>query len=78
MICALIMFIQQVYKSIRVKSIVVDFIQDTNGQVWLTDVKRISTIQAVKFSRLTQNMNEMPELKLYEHRKHMLLQRDKV
>ena len=62
----------------RVKSIVVDFIQDTNGQVWLTDVKRISTIQAVKFSKLTQNMKEVPEFKLYEHKKHMLLQRDKV
>jgi len=38
MIEGLIAFLQQIYPEIKIKQIVVDFMLDELGQVWLTDV----------------------------------------
>ena len=49
----------------------VDFIVDIHGKVWLTDVKRIQTIKAVKLSNFKHNLKEMTEKELIEHNKHI-------
>ena len=71
---ALISFLQAIYKTIKIKQIVADFVMDTNGQVWLTDVKWLKMMPVVKLS----NLAKMTQEGLHERIKHMLKQRDKV
>ena len=51
MIEGLIAFLQQIYPEIKIKQIVVDFMLDELGQVWLTDVQHIKTIKVIKLNQ---------------------------
>ena len=48
MIEGLVQFLHQIYTNIKIKLIVVDFIVDMHGKVWLTDVKHIKTVKFLK------------------------------
>lgn len=51
MIEGLLDFLHKVYTNIKIKLIVVDFVVDLQGKVWLTDVKHVKT---VKFLRIEE------------------------
>ena len=47
---ALIQFLQSIYSDFKVKQIVCDFIIDTDGVVWLTDVKHLKTVRHINMA----------------------------
>lgn len=48
MLEGLLCFLHQIYTDMKIKLIVVDFIVDFRGKVWLTDVKHIKTVKFIK------------------------------
>ena len=54
MIEGLVHFLHQIFTNIKIKLIVVDFIVDMHGKVWLTDVKHIKTVKFLKIEEKQQ------------------------